>query len=257
MHAPARFRPANLARLGCLGLVAIAAALAHAPAHAQTDDGPGHPELWAPGGTKERLTPDNCVFLFIDHQSGLMNLVDNVDTVNYRNYVLGLADAAITYDVPVILTTSDELGPNGPMIPEILERFPDAPLISRPGQINAWDNAEFVAAVEATGRKKLVVSGITTDVCVAFVTLSALQAGYEVYVVVDASGTMNQQVQDAAIMRMAMAGAEITNWFAVACELLSDWRNPSGYDSFVLFSKYLPAYGEVAASHAAERRVQE
>lgn len=212
----------------------------------------GHPTTWA--GKKERLTPDNCVFAFVDHQTGLMNLVDNVPMTEFKNYVLGLGKTAKLFEVPVVITTSDEAGPNGPKIPELLEMFPDAPRIARPGQINAWDNADFVAAIERTGRKKIVVSGITTDVCVAFMTLSALDAGYEVYVVVDASGTMNEQVQNAAITRMAAAGAEITNWFAVSCELLSDWRNKQGPGSAQLFIENLPHYGEVAASHRGARQ---
>ncbi|TVQ32778.1 MAG: isochorismatase family protein [Phycisphaeraceae bacterium] len=183
-----------------------------------------------------------------------MNLVDNVKAVEFKNYVLGLGELAKIHNAPVVLTTSAEDGPNGPKIPELTEMFPEAPLISRPGQINAWDNEEFVRAIERTGRKKIVVSGITTDVCVAFVTLSALDAGYEVYVVVDASGTMNPNVQTAAIMRMADAGAIVGNWFAIACELLWDWREPAGPASAELFKKYLPSYAEVVNSHAHNRR---
>jgi nicotinamidase-related amidase len=208
-------------------------------------------KTWAPNGTRERWTPDNVVFAFVDHQTGLMNLVENVKAVEFKNYVLGLGELAKIHDVPVVLTTSAEDGPNGPKLPEIRAMFPEAPLISRPGQINAWDNAEFVRAIEATGRRKIVMSGITTDVCVAFATLSALDAGYEVYVVVDASGTMNSDVQTAALMRMAEAGAIIGNWFAIACELLDDWRKPAGPASAELFKKYLPSYAEIVASHTA------
>jgi nicotinamidase-related amidase len=213
--------------------------------------GPQSHKTWGPNGKRERLTAENCVFAFVDHQTGLMNLVHNVEPVTFKNYVLGLGEAAKLHKVPVVLTTSAETGPNGPLLPELRAMFPDAPLISRPGQINAWDNAEFVAAIQKTGRKKIVVSGITTDVCVAFVTLSALDAGYEVYVVVDASGTMNADVQEAALMRMANAGAIMGNWFAISCELLSDWRNPAGPGSAELFSKFLPSYAEVANSHKA------
>lgn len=206
---------------------------------------------WAPGGVRERLTPDNVVFAFVDHQTGLMNLVENAKAVEFKNYVLGLAELAKIHEAPVVLTTSAEDGPNGPLLPEIRAMFPEAPLIARPGQISAWDNADFVAAIERTGRKKIVISGITTDVCVAFATLAAIDAGYEVYVVVDASGTMNEQAQDAAITRMAEAGATIGNWFAIACELLQDWRQPAGPASAELFQKYLPSYAEIVGSHEA------
>lgn len=211
----------------------------------------GHPDKWVEGGERDRLTPDNCVVVFIDHQAGLMNLVDNIEMDRYKADVMAKAKTAKLHDVPVVLTTSAEAGPNGPMLPEIVAMFPDAPLISRQGQINAWDDPNFRAAIEATGRKKLVVSGITTDVCVAFATLSMLEAGYDVYVVVDASGTTNDVVQQAALMRMADAGAEMGNWFALACELLSDWRNAEGAGSAALFAEHMPGYAEAMASHAA------
>ncbi len=211
----------------------------------------GHPEKWAPDGERERLTPDNCAVLFIDHQAGLMNLVDNVEMDRYKADVMAKAKTAKLHGLPVVLTTSAEAGPNGPKLPEIVEMFPDAPLISRNGQINAWDDPNFRAAVEATGRKKVVVSGITTDVCVAFVTLSMLEAGYDVYVVVDASGTTNPLVQQAALMRMAEAGAEMGNWFAFACEMLNDWRNAEGAGSAALFAEHMPGYAEAMASHSA------
>ena len=207
---------------------------------------------WAPGGKRERLTPDNCAFAFIDHQTGLMNLVHNTGPVDFKSLVVGLAKTAKLHKVPTVITTSDAAGPNGPYIPEVLALLPNAPVIPRPGQINAWDNADFVKAIEKTGRKKIVVSGITTDVCVAFATLSALDAGYQVYVVVDASGCQSSAVQDAAITRMANAGAIIGTWFAISCELLSDWRNPAGAGSAQLFIEHMPSYAEVFASHKAK-----
>lgn len=221
-----------------------------ADAVAQPATSPLRP-TWAPGGTRERLTPDNCVFAFIDHQTGLMNLVDNARPVDFKSIVIGLAKTAKIHNVPSVITTSAEDGPNGPYIPEVLEILPDAPVISRPGQINAWDNADFVEAIKATGRKKIVMSGITTDVCVAFATLSALDAGYEVYVVVDASGCQSEAVQNAALMRMADAGATIGTWFAVSCELLWDWRNPAGADTAKLFVEHMPSYAEIYHSHQA------
>jgi nicotinamidase-related amidase len=206
---------------------------------------------WATGGKRERLTPENCVFAFIDHQTGLMNLVDNARPVEFKNMVIALAKTAKLHGVPVVITTSAESGPNGPFMPEVVELFPSTPIISRPGQINAWDNADFVDAIRKTGRKKVVMSGITTDVCVAFAALSALDAGYEVYVVVDASGCMNQDVQTAALMRMSDAGATMGTWFALSCELLSDWRNPAGAGTAQLFVEHMPSYSEVYHSHKA------
>src|SRR5258708_1749567 len=102
-----------------------------------------------------------------------------------------LADLAMYFKLPTILTTSFEDGPNGPLVPELREIFPDAPYIARPGQINGWDNEDFVKAVKATGKKQLIIAGVVTEVCVAFPVLSALAEGYEVFVVGDASGTFN------------------------------------------------------------------
>lgn len=220
-------------------------------ASAQRAGSPQSAPTWAPGGKRERITPDNCVFAFIDHQTGLMNLVDNVRPTEFKNMVVGLAKTAKIHNVPCVITTSAEDGPNGPYIPEVLELLPEAPIIPRPGQINAWDNADFVKAIEKTGRKNIIMSGITTDVCVAFATLSAQDAGYQVYVVVDASGCQNKDVQDAALMRMSEAGAIMGTWFAISCELLSDWRNPAGGATAQLFIDHMPSYAEVFHSHKA------
>jgi nicotinamidase-related amidase len=127
-------------------------------------------------------------------------------------------------------------------------RFPDAPYIARPGEINAWDNAEFVKAIRATGKKQLVVSGIVTDVCVAFVALSAKKAGFDVFVVTDASGTFSEPVRDAALLRMQLGGVQLTNWFAVACELARDWRTDMA-GLAALFAKRMPSYARVMDSY--------
>lgn len=217
-------------------------------AHAQTAAATKSP-TWAPGGKRERITPDNCVFAFIDHQTGLMNLVGDTPTVEYKNYVVGLAKLAKIYDIPSVITTSAENGPNGPKLPEVVALLPNAPYIKRNGQINAWEDPAFVDAIKKTGRTKIVMSGITTDVCVAFAALSALDAGFEVYVVTDASGSMSEQTQLASIMRMQDAGAIIGTWFALSCEMLYDWRNPKGRETAQLFVEHFPAYAEIYHSH--------
>ncbi len=230
-----------------LGLIAGLSAGASQPSATGANGTP----TWAPGGKHERWTPDNCVFAFVDHQTGLMNLVDSARPVEYKNMVIALAKTAKLHDVPVVITTSAEDGPNGPFLPEVLELLPGAPHIARPGQINAWENADFVEAIRKTGRKKIVMSGITTDVCVVFAALSALDAGYEVYIVADASGSMNDATQTASLMRLADAGAVIGTWFAISCELLYDWRNSTGPGSAQLFIEHMPSYAEVFQSHKA------
>jgi nicotinamidase-related amidase len=105
--------------------------------------------------------------LLVDHQTGLLSLVRDIDPDKFKNNVLALADMAEYFKLPTILTTSFETGPNGPLVPELKEKFP-RPYIARPGQINAWDNEDFVKAVKATGKKQLIVAGVVTEVCVAF-----------------------------------------------------------------------------------------
>ena len=175
--------------------------------------------------TYKRLNKDDAAVLLVDHQAGLLSLVRDIDPDKFKNNVLALADAAKYFGLPTILTTSFEDGPNGPIVPELKETFPDAPFIARPGQINAWDNEEFLAAVRATGKKQLIVAGVVTEVCVAFPVLSAIEEGYEVFVITDASGTFNPMTRDAAWDRMSAAGAQLMTWFGAACELHRDWRN--------------------------------
>ncbi len=199
-----------------------------------------------------RLDKDNAAVLLVDHQSGLCNIVGDFSPDDFKNNVLALAHAAKYFQLPTILTTSFEQGPNGPLVPELKELFPEAPYIARPGQINAWDNDDFVQAIEATGKRQLIIAGVVTEVCVAFPTLSALEAGYEVFVVTDASGTFNQVTREAAWARMATAGAQLMTWFAMACELHRDWRNDiEGLGA--LFSAHLPAYRNLITSYNAPR----
>ena len=124
-----------------------------------------------------------------------------------------------------------------------------SPNIPRPGQINAWDNEDFVEAVKATGRKQLIIAGVVTEVCVAFPALSAMEDGYEVFVVTDASGTFNELTRHSAWNRMAEAGAQLMTWFGVACELHRDWRRDvEGLGA--LFSNHIPDYRNLINSYS-------
>jgi hypothetical protein len=107
-----------------------------------------------------RLDKDDVAVLLVDHQSGLTNCVQDFSPDDFKNNVLAFADAAKYFNLPTILTTSFEDGPNGPLVPELKALFPDAPYIARPGNINAWDNEDFVKAVKATGKKQLLIAGI-------------------------------------------------------------------------------------------------
>lgn len=188
-----------------------------------------------------RLNKDDAAVLLVDHQTGLLSLVRDIQPDMFKNNVLALAALAEYFKLPTILTTSFEDGPNGPLVPELKEQFPSAPYIARPGQINAWDNEDFVSAVKATGKKQLIIAGVVTEVCVAFPTLSALAEDFEVFVVTDASGTFNELTRDSAWDRMSSAGAQLMTWFGVACELHRDWRNDiEGLGA--LFANHIPDY---------------
>ncbi|NVD97672.1 MULTISPECIES: isochorismate family cysteine hydrolase YcaC [unclassified Massilia] len=199
-----------------------------------------------------RLDTHNAAVLLVDHQAGLLSLVRDIDPDKFKNNVLALADLAKYFKLPTILTTSFEDGPNGPLVPELKQMFPDAPFIPRPGQINAWDNEDFVQAVKATGKKQLIIAGVVTEVCVAFPALSALAEGYEVFVITDASGTFNEVTRHSAWNRMANAGAQLMTWFGAACELHRDWRNDvEGLGA--LFSNHIPDYRNLITAYTTAK----
>jgi len=195
-----------------------------------------------------RLDKNDAAVLLVDHQTGLLSLVRDIDPDKFKNNVLALADMAEYFKLPTILTTSFENGPNGPLVPELKAQFPDAPYIARPGNINAWDNEDFVKAVKATGKKQLIIAGVVTEVCVAFPALSAIEEGFEVFVISDASGTFNPLTRDAAWDRMSRAGVQLMTWFGAACELHRDWRNDvEGLAA--LISNHIPDYRNLITSY--------
>ncbi|SOY86936.1 putative Isochorismatase hydrolase [Cupriavidus taiwanensis] len=198
--------------------------------------------------TYKRLDKSQAAVLMVDHQAGLLSLVRDIEPDKFKNNVLAMADLAKYFKLPTILTTSFEDGPNGPLVPELKAMFPDAPFIPRPGQINAWDNEDFVKAVKETGKKQLLIAGVVTEVCVAFPALSAIEEGYDVFVVTDASGTFNEVTRESAWHRMAEAGAQLMTWFGVACELHRDWRNDiEGLGT--LFSNHIPDYRNLITAY--------
>lgn len=197
-----------------------------------------------------RIDKDNAVLLLVDHQTGLISLVQDFSPNEFKNNVLATAACGKYFELPTILTTSFENGPNGPLVPELKDMFPDAPYIARPGQINAWDNDDFLDAIKKTGKKQLIIAGVVTEVCVAFPALSAIEAGFEVFVVTDASGTFNEVTRHSAWLRMQAAGVQLINWFGMACELHKDWRNDvEGLGS--LLSNYIPNYRNLINSYTS------
>ena len=195
----------------------------------------------------EQLTPDNCTMLLIDHQVGTMAFgISDIDALNLKNNTLWLAEQSKVFNLPVILSTSNPDGANGPLFPELIETLPEAPIINRV-IINAWDDPKFKSAVEQTGRKKLIMAGVTGDVCLTFPAISAIADGYDVYAVMDAAGVINQQSMFAAMFRMSQAGVKIANTNMVVAELQKDWSLPSGADTGAAYGKHVPNFGYISA----------
>ncbi|GAA4661976.1 hydrolase [Streptomyces youssoufiensis] len=174
------------------------------------------------------LTPDNCAVLFIDHQPQMFFGTGSGDRTAIINSTVGLAKSAKVFDVPVVLSTVAAETFSGPLMPRLAEVFPEQRIVDRT-TMNAWEDANFVEAVKATGRKKLVIAGLWTEVCVVLPALSAIAQGYEVYVVTDASGGVSPQAHEHAVQRMIQAGAVPVTWVQVLLELQRDWARTETY----------------------------
>ena len=208
--------------------------------------------------TKGMIDPDDAVMLLIDHQSGLFQLVKDIDLLELRHNVIALAKASRLAKVPTFTTASVPDGPNGPLIPEIHESNPEAIYIPRTGQINAWDNPKWVEAIENTGRKTLIIAGTLTSVCMAFPTLSALEAGYKVFNVVDASGNWSTMATDITLARVVQAGAFPIDTFALLAELMVTWNRDDAMDFAAVMSDHIvPHYRLLIESYNKAQSVQE
>ncbi len=158
--------------------------------------------------------------------------------------------------LPVITTASVPQGPNGPMIPEIHENAPHAKYVARKGEINAWDNPDFVAAVKATGRKTLIIAGTITSVCLAFPSISAVADGYKVFAVIDASGTYSKMAQEITLARVMQAGVVPMDTAAVASELQKTWNRDDAQQWAEVYTTIFPAYQLLIESYMKAKDVQ-
>lgn len=198
----------------------------------------------------DKPTPDNTLMLFIDHQIGLMaGIRDFSSLAEYRSNIVGLARVATALKIPTLISSSNAQWQNGDTLPEIRELFPDQPIYRRTGIINCYEDPTFRDAFEnlvaKTGRRHIIISGVTIGTCCALPTMSMLQDGYKVFPVVDACGAWNRYEAEAAMSRMARAGAELVTTFALACELQADWKLPTANDMLAPFIQNLPEYGFV------------
>jgi len=206
---------------------------------------------------KWMIDPKDAVMLLIDHQSGLFQLVKDIDQPVLRSNVTALAKVARLAKIPTFTTASVPDGPNGPLIPEIHQYNPEAVYIARTGQINAWDNPAWVEAIEKTKRKTLLIAGTLTSVCMAFPTLSALVAGYKVFCIVDASGNWSQMATDLTIARVVQAGAMPIDTYAVLAEVMSTWNRPDAMDfAAVMVDHIVPPYRALMESYDKAQSAQ-
>ncbi|CAG8950977.1 hypothetical protein HYFRA_00006374 [Hymenoscyphus fraxineus] len=217
-----------------------------------------------------RLNKTDAALLVVDHQIGLAQIVRDIEPAAFRQNILAHAALGNLFNLPTILTTSAETGPNGQLPQEIIDMHPNAPFIRRNGEVDAWDNPEFKAAVKATGKSQMIIAGITTEVCkqpyktspevqfpnkvfrigTSFLALSLIEEGYEVFANTDASGTFSDKIAADANRRMESAGVQLMGMFGIAMDLMRDWRNTPGTAEVLPFmDKYLIPYGLVARAH--------
>ncbi len=173
--------------------------------------------------TDPLLTPENAALLVIDYQPPQINTVRSMDAAHLTANVVALAQAARLFKLPMVLSTVGvKSGLNPDTVPAVKAAMDGAAWVDRTS-INAWEDADFVKAVEATGRRKLIMGALWTEVCLAYPALDALRAGYEVFVPVDAVGGTSPVAHDAALRRVEQAGAQPVSWIGVLAELQRDW----------------------------------
>ncbi|MEN3976122.1 isochorismatase family protein [Emcibacter sp. SYSU 3D8] len=203
----------------------------------------------ATGGGQALIDVSDTVILLLDHQSGLFQTVKDISVAELRTNVVMLARLASLLKIPVITTASEPGGPNGPLMPEIHEHAPHATYVPRTGEVNAWDNENFVRTVRDTGRKTLVMAGVWTSVCVMFPALDALAAGFKVYAVIDASGDPSEMTSRTTLARFTQAGVIPTSTNAVLSETHRTWRRPEAAELAKLYALVAPNYAAVMESY--------
>lgn len=187
--------------------------------------------------------PDTTALVLIDHQIGTMQLIKTLNIADVKRFTIAIAKCAKIIGMPIILTADQEDHIQGPLLPEFAQIIPEAyaARINRPGIVNAWNDKRFVAAIEKTGRKNLLMAGVTTDVCLIFPAISAVEAGYRVQALLDISGSPFAVSEETARNRMERAGVEFTATNTAIAELVQDWSQGDGVKLLpILFKEILP-----------------
>lgn len=199
--------------------------------------------------SKVLFDPNDTVILLLDHQTGLFQTVKDVPIAELRTNTIALTSIAQQAGAPIIMTASEPNGPNGPLMDELEALRSIATYVPRKGEISAWDNADFVKTVEATGRKTLVIAGVWTSVCVAFPALQAKADGYNVYFVTDASGDPSVMASQTTLARLTQAGIIPVSTNAVLCEFQRTWNRPDAAQWGAIYGQLVPHYKAVAESY--------
>jgi nicotinamidase-related amidase len=200
------------------------------------------------GGGTALMNVDDCALLLLDHQAGLFQTVKDITVAELRANVCALARIATLLKLPIITTASVPDGPNGPLMPEIAKLAPRAVYVPRHGEVNAWDNENYVNAVRQTGKRTLIMAGVWTNVCVMFPALDATAAGFKVYAVIDASGDPTEMSSRTTLARFVQAGVVPTSTNAVICELHRTWRRPEATEIADIYTVATPNYRAVMES---------
>ncbi len=201
------------------------------------------------GGGQALLDPADTAILLLDHQTGLFQTVKDIGITELRANTTLLAKLAAIYKIPVITSASEPNGPNGPLMPEIHQAAPHAIYVPRKGEVNAWDNDDFVKTVRATGKKTLIIAGVWTSVCVMFPALDAKAAGFKVYAVTDASGDPSELASRTTLARFNQSGIVTTTANSVLGEIHRTWNRPEAAEIAKLYGLVAPNYAAVAESY--------
>ncbi len=246
--------PRIIAGMLALGvLTAATSALAQSPPLAAS---PASASVLPSGGGAALLDASDVAILLLDHQSGLFQTVKDISVAELRANTVMLAKLATLLKIPVITTASEPNGTNGPLMPEIHEHAPHAVYVGRKGEVNAWDNEDFVRTVRSTGKKTLIMAGVWTSVCVMFPALDAKLAGYKVYAVMDASGDVSDMANRTALARFMQGGVIPVTTNVVLSETHRTWNRPEAAKIGELYAHVAPNYAAVVESYKRAQEAQ-
>lgn len=201
----------------------------------------------------EMVDAENSVALLVDHQAGLMLFTGDIDPVHLRNNSIALAKVLALHGIPVVLTAAamGPAGPLGPILPEIQELFPHVEPIYRT-KINSWHDDRSRGAIQKTGRRKVICAGITADFCIGIPAKTMAGEGYDVRLIMDASGNYSDMMLQDSIANLTQHGVKVSNWLSIACELLQDWADkPKADCPLEIYREHLPQWSMLAMTRQA------